>query len=47
MKVASLLRETMWSLVSEIYSDIDFDYRQYSEANLTAFEESHHQFKQM
>lgn len=47
MKVASLLRETMWSMVSEIYSDIDFDYQSYSEANLAAFDQSYEQFKQM
>ena len=26
MKTASLLRETMWSMVSELTSKIDFDY---------------------
>jgi thiamine kinase-like enzyme len=30
MKCASLIRETLWSMVSEIYSDIDFDYPAYS-----------------
>jgi thiamine kinase-like enzyme len=38
MKCASLLRETMWSMVSEIHSDIDFDYRAYTEENLARFE---------
>jgi thiamine kinase-like enzyme len=37
MKCASLLRETMWSMVSEIHSDIDFDYAVYTEKNLTRF----------
>lgn len=38
MKCASLLRETMWSMVSEIHSDIDFDYADYTEKNLSRFE---------
>ncbi|WP_417453462.1 phosphotransferase [Kiloniella sp.] len=37
MKCASLLRETMWSMVSEIHSDIDFDYQKYTEENLDKF----------
>lgn len=45
MKTASLLRETLWSLVSEIYSQIDFDYQSYSDANLRAFESLYTQFK--
>jgi thiamine kinase-like enzyme len=30
MKCASLLRETMWSMVSEIHSKLDFDYQAYT-----------------
>ncbi len=30
MKCASLLREAMWSMVSEIYSTLDFDYQAYT-----------------
>jgi hypothetical protein len=30
MKCASLLRETMWSMVQEIHSDLDFDYPGYT-----------------
>ncbi|WP_419901679.1 phosphotransferase [Kiloniella sp.] len=37
MKCASLLRETMWSMVSEITSDIDFDFRAYTEENLNKY----------
>ena len=37
MKCASLLRETMWSMVSEISSDIDFDYAAYTADNLARF----------
>lgn len=38
MKCASLLRETLWSMVSEIHSVIDFDYAQYTQKNLDSFE---------
>ncbi|MAQ83862.1 MAG: choline kinase [Maritimibacter sp.] len=38
MKCASLLRETTWSMVSEISSDIDFDYAAYTEENMTRYE---------
>ncbi|EBA14893.1 putative choline kinase protein [Roseobacter sp. SK209-2-6] len=37
MKCASLLRETMWSMVSEQTSEIDFDYAAYTASNLTRF----------
>jgi thiamine kinase-like enzyme len=38
MKCASLLRETMWSMVSEIHSALDFDYAAYTAENLKRFE---------
>jgi len=38
MMCASLLRETMWSMVSEIYSRIDFDYGAYTRDNLARLE---------
>ena len=38
MKCASLLRETMWSMVSEVYSKIDFDYTVYTSENNDPFE---------
>jgi thiamine kinase-like enzyme len=38
MTAASLLRETMWSMVSEIYSTVDFDYAAYTAENLRRFE---------
>jgi thiamine kinase-like enzyme len=38
MTAASLLRETMWSMVSEIHSTIDFDYAAYTATNLARFE---------
>ena len=37
MKVASLLRETMWSMVSEHHSKIDHDYAAYTAENLVRF----------
>ena len=40
VKCASLLRETMWSMVSEITSNIDFDYKSYTNENLTKFDEA-------
>lgn len=38
MTAASLLRETMWSMVSEIHSTVDFDYSAYTVENLRRFE---------
>ena len=37
IKCASLLRETMWSMVSEITSKIDFDYKSYTADNIIKF----------
>jgi len=45
MKCASLLRETMWSMVSEITSKIEFDYDNYTKENLEKFEKSFKEFK--
>lgn len=47
MKCASLLRETMWSMVSEIHSEIDFDYAQYTAKNLKRFEAALSDFQNM
>ncbi len=41
MKCASLLREAMWSMVSEIHSSLDFDYRVYTRQNLDRFERAY------
>tara|TARA_B100000029_G_scaffold516481_1_gene630145 strand:- start:95 stop:970 length:876 start_codon:yes stop_codon:yes gene_type:complete len=41
IKCASLLRETMWSMVSEITSKIEFDYKKYTEENLEKFNEEY------
>jgi thiamine kinase-like enzyme len=47
MKAAAALRETLWSMVSEIHSELAFDYSEYTRTNLAtyraalaAFEES-------
>ncbi len=47
MKCASLLRETMWSMVSEIYSRIDFDFPAYTRENLARFESAFDAFQTM
>ena len=44
MKCASLLRETLWSMVSEIQSTLDFDYAAYTEENLGRFERAYAAF---
>ena len=41
MTAASLLRETMWSMVSEIHSNVDFDYTAYTAENLRRFESAY------
>ena len=40
MKAASALRETLWSMVSEIHSKLDFEYAAYTEANLATYRAS-------
>ena len=45
MKCASLLRESMWSMVSELYSTIDFDYVAYTTENLERFEAAWRQYR--
>jgi len=44
MKCASLLREAMWSMVSEIHSTIDFDYVTYTDENLARFRRAYTTF---
>ena len=45
MKCASLLRESMWSMVSEVHLDIDVDYVAYTSENLARFERAYADFK--
>lgn len=46
MKCASLLRETMWSMVSEIHSDLDFDFAGYTAENFDRFEHTYSEYMQ-
>lgn len=46
MKCASLLREAMWSMVSEIHSEIDVDFEAYTRVNLLRFEQAYDAFQQ-
>ncbi len=45
MKCASLLRETMWSMVSELYSRVDMDFADYTQKNLSRFESVYAAYK--
>ena len=47
MKCISLLRESLWSIVSEIHSTLDFDYVDYTQKNLTRFDNAYEAFQQM
>lgn len=47
IKAASLLRETLWSMVSEQASDIDFDYGAYTAENLAAYRAAYVQFQSL
>ncbi len=45
MKCASLLRESLWSMVSEIHSSIDFDFVAYTQEYLDRFEVALEEFR--
>ena len=45
MKCASLLRETLWSAVSEIHSTLDFDYAGYTAENVARFDSAFASFQ--
>lgn len=47
MKCASLLRESMWSMVSEVTSKLTFDYVTYTNDNLARFDEALRAFQEM
>lgn len=47
LKCASLLRETLWSMVSEIHSSIDFDYAAYTAENLRRFDAAYTNVSEM
>ena len=46
-RVASHQRETMWSMISEIYSKLDEDYVAYTEKNLADFNQAYEDFKSL
>ncbi len=46
MKAAAALRETLWSMVSEIHSDLAFDFSDYSLKNLATFRAAFADFEQ-
>ena len=45
MKCASLLRETMWSMVSELNSRVDMDFADYTAKNLERFESAYADYR--
>ena len=47
MTAASLLREALWSMVSEAHSTLDFDYSAYTAENLSRFEAAFAAFEVM
>jgi thiamine kinase-like enzyme len=47
MKCASLLRESMWSMVSEQHSSLDFDYSQYTQENMARFDRAYSEFSEL
>ncbi|MDB5523651.1 MAG: choline kinase [Rhizobium sp.] len=47
MKCASLLRETLWSMVSEIHSTIGFDYNTYTAENRARFDSAYAAFQEI
>lgn len=46
MKAAAALRETLWSMVSEIHSELEFNFAAYTAANLSTYRASYDAFKQ-
>ena len=46
MKAAAALRETLWSMVSEIHSELAFDFAAYTATNLSTYRASFDAFKQ-
>jgi thiamine kinase-like enzyme len=46
MKCASLLRETLWSMVSELNSRVDMDFADYTRKNLARFETAYAAYRQ-
>ena len=47
MKCTSLMRETLWSMTSEIHSDIDFDYAAYTRENMERLNTALQEFRKL
>ena len=47
MKCASLLRETMWSMIAESFSTLDFDYAAYTADYRTRFQQAYDSLKHL
>ena len=47
MKCASLMRETLWSMTSEIHSDLDFDYASYTRENMDRLNAALSEFREL
>ena len=45
MKCASLLRETLWSMVSELYSRVEMDFADYTQKNLQRFDSAYNSYR--
>lgn len=45
VKCASLMRETLWSVVQEIHATLDFDFVAYTAENLARFDAAYEEFK--
>lgn len=46
MKAAAALRETVWSMVSELHSELDFDFAEYTASNLATYRAQYDAFEQ-
>ena len=46
MKAAAALREALWSMVSELHSELDFDFNAYTTSNLATYAASFDAFLQ-
>lgn len=44
MKAAAALRETLWSMVSELHSELDFDFARYTEETMATYRKSFQAF---
>jgi hypothetical protein len=47
LKCSSLMRETLWSMTSEIHSDLDIDYGAYTSENMDKLNSALAEFSQL